>query len=198
MRRSGSRGYRDELGVRDALLFGHSMGAITAAVVAADRTDLARGLVLEDPPLDIPNVPDEVRRATMLAELGPWRELDLGARRAKARIVHPEWDVLETDPWADAKAVVDTAVVDHLGMFDGYDWRGILSRLECPGLLVTGEPALGAIVSERVAAEAASLWTSGRVLKIEGAGHCIHRDRWSESMAPIRSFLLRQVVPPGT
>jgi hypothetical protein len=53
-------------------------------------------------------------------------------------------------------------------------------------------------VSERVAAEAASLWTSGRVLKIEGAGHCIHRDRWSESMAPIRSFLLRRVVPPGT
>ena len=50
----------------------------------------------------------------------------------RARIVHPEWDRLETDPWADAKAAVDTAIADHLDLFDGYDWRGVSARLERP------------------------------------------------------------------
>jgi pimeloyl-ACP methyl ester carboxylesterase len=170
------------------------MGAFTAAVVAADRPDLVGALVLEDPPFDIPSVPDDIRRAAMMAELAPLRELDVDTRRARARIAHPEWDPLETEPWADAKAMVDPSVVDHLDLFDDYDWRSILGRLDCPGLLNTGATALGAIVSERVAEEAIGLWPSGRVVEIPGAGHCIHRDRWSESMGPIRSFLLRQIT----
>ena len=190
-------GILDELGIRDALLFGHSMGAITAAVVAANRPDLVRALVLEDPPLDIPIVQDDVRRSGMLAEVAPWGRLDADARHARARIAHPEWDQLETDPWADAKAVVDPKVLDHLDLFDNFDWRGILGRLECPGLLVTGDPARGAIVTEAVAEEALRLWPSGRVVNIPGAGHCVHRDRWTEAMEPIRSYLLQKADPPS-
>ena len=49
------------------------------------------------------------RRAGMLADLA---SVACARRRCAARpeprIVHPEWDRLETDPWADAKAAVDT------------------------------------------------------------------------------------------
>jgi len=186
-------GVLDALGMRDAVLFGHSMGAITAAAVAADRPDLVRVLVLEDPPLDIPSVADDVRRAGMLAEVAPWGGLDARARHALARVVHPEWDPVETDAWADAKAALDPAVLDHVDLFDAYDWRGVLDRLERPGLLVTGDVALGAIVTDAVAGEASRLWSSGRVLHVPGAGHCVHRDRWAAAMTPIRSYLLEQI-----
>jgi N-formylmaleamate deformylase len=188
-------GVLDRLDVRDALLFGHSMGAITAAVVAAIRPDLVRALVLEDPPLDVPIVPADVRRAGMLAEIMLWRGLQADVRHARARVAHPEWDRLETDPWADAKAAVHSGVIDHLGLFEGFDWRGILGRLERPGILLTGEPARGAIVTGEVAEEAMGIWQTGAVVHIPGAGHCIHRDRWSEAMEPIRSYLVRTAGP---
>ena len=38
-------------GLGRAFVFGHSMGAITAAVLAADHPDCVRAVVLEDPPL---------------------------------------------------------------------------------------------------------------------------------------------------
>jgi N-formylmaleamate deformylase len=180
----------DDMGVREASLFGHSMGAITAATVAADRPDLVRALVLEDPPLDLAVVPADIRRAAMVAEIEPWRVIDRETRHARAREVHPDWDPSETNPWADAKAAVDPTVVDHLDLFDELDWRHIFDRLACPGLLVTGDQAQGAIVSEAVATEALDFWRSGTRLHVPGAGHCVHRDRWSGAIGPIRSFLL--------
>ena len=109
------------------------MGAITAAVVAVDRPDLVRGVVLEDPPLDIPIVADDVRQSGARAEIAYWSALGADARHEAARTVHPEWDPMETDAWADAKTAVDPAVADHLGLLDSYDWRGVLGRLDRPG-----------------------------------------------------------------
>lgn len=186
-------GILDGLGIRDAVLFGHSMGAITATAVAADRPDLVRALVLEDPPLDVQAIPDDARRAEALAEIGRWGALDIGARHAAARSVHPEWATIETDAWADAKAAVDPAVADNLALFDNYEWRAVIGRLQHPGILLTGDPARGAIVTERVAMEAVRRWPAGRVVHVASAGHCIHRDRWMETMAAVRPFLEQQL-----
>ena len=80
-------------------------------------------------------------------------------------------------------------MADHLGLFDTYDWRGVFSRLERPGVPLTGDPALGAIVTDSVAAETVRLWPAGRVVHVPGAGHCIHRDRWTQAMTLIRPLL---------
>jgi pimeloyl-ACP methyl ester carboxylesterase len=70
-------------------------------------------------------------------------------------------------------------------------WREVISRIQCPILLITGDPEPYAIVTPEVAQEAAHLWKYGEVLHISGAGHNIHRDRYDETMTPVRAFLSR-------
>jgi pimeloyl-ACP methyl ester carboxylesterase len=57
---------------------------------------------------------------------------------------------------------------------------------------ITGDPGLHAIVTPKVAQEAAQLWKNGEVMHISGAGHSIHRDRYNETMAAVRAFLHRE------
>ena len=70
-------------------------------------------------------------------------------------------------------------------------WREIMARIQCPILLITGDPELGAIVTPEVAQEAVQLWKNGEGVHISGAGHNIHRDRYNETMAVARAFLSR-------
>ena len=70
-------------------------------------------------------------------------------------------------------------------------WREIITRIQCPTLLLTGGLELGAIVTPKAAQEAAQLWQNGEVAHISGAGHNIHRDRYNETMAVVQTFLNR-------
>ena len=56
---------------------------------------------------------------------------------------------------------------------------------------MTGDPELGAIVTPETAREATRLWKNGEVSHISGAGHNIHRDRYDETMAVVRTFFNR-------
>ena len=190
-------GLLDELGISDALVFGHSMGAITAVALAASRPDLVRACVLEDPPLgELIPIPAEAL-AGMRADAAMWRTLPSNERNELAIVRNAGWDPQESEPWADAKALVDPAVIDQVGALDTFDWRTALTQMRCPGLLLTGDPALGAIVTPGIAEEAVRLWPAGRLERVAGAGHCIHRDRWQETMAPVRVFLRAHASTSG-
>lgn len=173
-------------------LYGHSMGAITAAAVAARYPELVRAVVLEDPPLRdgllVQEHGDEEQ-----AQARQWM-LDLRAQPREERIAraaadNPRWVEEELIPWAHSKEEVVLAVQDYRGTVRDYPWRLTLARITCPILLVTGDPELGAIVTPEVAREAEELWHNGRVAHMGGAGHSIHRDRYDETMAAVRSFL---------
>jgi pimeloyl-ACP methyl ester carboxylesterase len=183
-------GLLDHLEIRGASVFGHSMGAITASFLAGRRPDLVGRLVLEDPPLDVPVVDAFERRASLASDIEPWRRLAPADRYPVARSQHPAWEEIEIRPWVDSKVVVDLAVLDHLDVFDHVDWRSALrNHATVPGLLLIGEPALGALVTDRVAAEVGAVWSSGTVVRIPGAGHCIHRDRWEATMGAVAELL---------
>jgi N-formylmaleamate deformylase len=147
------------LGLEKPYVWGHSMGAITAATLAAAYPDLVRAVVLEDPPLmDKP-----------LFQTAPDKELfQTGGEQQELNI-----DALEP-----ALAAVANAA----------PWREVISRIERPILLVTGDPELHVIVTPEIAQEAAQLWKHGEVLHISGAGHNIHRDRYDETMTAVRAF----------
>jgi pimeloyl-ACP methyl ester carboxylesterase len=102
---------------------------------------------------------------------------------------NPGWVEDELGPWADAKAQVDLAVLDYFRVPATYPWQDVLPRISCPILLITGDPERGAVVTPDVADAAAGLWHDGQVAHIAGAGHSIHRDRYEETMAAVRSFL---------
>lgn len=177
------------LGLARPVVFGHSMGAITAAALAADYPDLVAAVILEDPPLrdNPPPAPAELVEA-FRQQFAALRSAAPEALPAIGAATNPDWHAFETGPWAASKVEVDPAVFAHFDAFDRYDWRAALGRIRCPGLLITGEPDR-AIVPPDIAAEALRLWPQGQLAHIPGAGHCIHRDRYAETMAAIDAFL---------
>jgi pimeloyl-ACP methyl ester carboxylesterase len=186
-------------------VFGHSMGAITAATLSAAYPDLVRAVVLEDPPLmDKPPFQTNVDKA--LFQTGgeqqdrygwQWlfdlRELPREERIARGFALNPNWAEEEIIPWADSKAElnIDMLKPAFAAVSNAAPWREVISRVECPILLITGDPDLHAIVTPETAQEAAQLWKHGEVAHISGAGHNIRRDRYDETMAAVRAFLIR-------
>jgi pimeloyl-ACP methyl ester carboxylesterase len=182
------------LGLEKPYLFGHSMGARTAATVAANYPDLVRAVVLEDPPL-IDRPAAQTNEGQQGRQRWQWvfdlKALPREERIARGFTMNPNWAEEEIIPWADSKAEVHPDLLKRGAAIGSYPWREIIARIECPILLITGDPELGAIVTPEAAQEATQLWKNGEVVHISGAGHNIRRDRYDETMAAVRAFLNR-------
>ncbi len=178
-------GLIEALGVQKPGMFGHSMGAATAAGVAALYPDLVSYIILEDVPWF-----DEEAMSRWQSR-PPSREEPPTTREewiARCRRQNPNWHEDEVGPWADSKL-----------QFAGREWTGqrredppwqeVAKRIRVPALLLTGDLELGAIVSPAVADEALRLMPNAQVAHIAGAGHCIHRDKFEEAMAAVKAFL---------
>jgi N-formylmaleamate deformylase len=190
------------LELQKPFLVGHSMGAITAATVAANAPDVVGAIVLEDPPLlDMPPSQTDINKGLVgtneeqstpsgwqwLFEL---RALPREERIARGHALSPTWVEEEIIPWADSKAELNIAFLEPaLAAVNAFRWREIMARIQCPILLMTGEPHLGAVVTPETAQQAASLWKQGKVVHIAGAGHNIRRDRYAEMIGAVKAFL---------
>src|SRR2546421_12338973 len=184
------------LGLEKPYVWGHSMAAITAATLAAAYPDLVRAVVLEDPPLRDKslfqtNVEQQDEQAWQW--LFDLRALPREERITRGFAVNPTWVKEEIIPWADSKAELNIDILEPAlaAVSNAAPWREIISRIECPILLITGDPERGAIVTPEAAQEAAQLWKQGELVHISGAGHNIRRDRYDETMAVVRAFLSR-------
>jgi pimeloyl-ACP methyl ester carboxylesterase len=68
-------------------------------------------------------------------------------------------------------------------------WRSLMRRIDCPILLLTGDPDAGAHISPEVAAEVSLLWRDGRIVHIQNAGHNIRRDQFERYLVTVTAFL---------
>lgn len=181
------------LGLDRPVIIGHSMGAAVAAVLAALYPELTAGVILEDPPFRNTTAGETVEQRAAAAE--EWRKQIL-ARQAHtaAEIIaarkaeQPRWADEEFPDWAVAKQQVSPAVVGFITA-ERTPWQDAARRIVCPALLITADPAEGAIVTPEIAAEALSLMPRGRVVHIAGAGHNIRRDQFTAYMTAVREFL---------
>jgi pimeloyl-ACP methyl ester carboxylesterase len=161
-----------------AILVGHSMGGAMAAAVTARRPDLVAAVVLEDPawlpPLDSPA--DAALPARWAADRRRFIEDPAGTLAAE-RQAHPGWPEIELEPWAEAKRETDPAFLalgrDVLAMRD--PWTELAARLRRPTLVVTGTDET--IVPRSSAIIKAIANPAIEVVVVDGAGHCVRRDR---------------------
>jgi N-formylmaleamate deformylase len=182
-------------------LLGHSMGAATIALAAAQHPALPRFVILEDPAW-YERASDESaeqaagRAAARIAEFVEWREwvrgLQTGTREfglAQIRAHSPNWS--EQDRCLSLNARLQM----QLTLFDTFQaeqvaWREVVTQIRCPILLIIGEDkGRGAIVAVEQAEEAASLWRQGRWVQIQGAGHSIRYDQFGQYMEVVQQFL---------
>jgi N-formylmaleamate deformylase len=181
------------LGLSRPAMLGHSMGAATAAQLAASYPESVSCVLLEDPPwrADLQEIPAEQRQANA----AQWRN-DALARKAfgyrelleQIRRDQPTWAPGEYEPWVEAKLELSPRVLDYVSA-PSTPWLTLVRQIQCPALLLIGDVERRAIVSAESAAEIAGLNNKFQVAHIPGAGHSIRREQFEPYVQAVRAFL---------
>lgn len=178
----------------NAIVMGHSFGGIIGLKLAADYPDVVRKLVAVDPPLfDIPrSMPPRIldqQRHDFFEWLRKLKPLSRGMLVETCRAQSPRWSADECEAWADSKLDASPRLWQKEGIPTRSDWRDWLKAIQCPTLLVYGEPALGGLVDDVKAAQVVGALRSGQAVQIANAGHSVHRDEFEPTVDAIMRFL---------
>ncbi len=175
------------------------MGASVAGNATARAPEFVAASVLEDPPwwlpVDGPSPWEREAQAAAEADPDPSEEQQnkrgltarpgsdepteptveerIEAQRASA----PEWPESELRPWAVSKTQLDAdfAVGRRSRRRSAQSWPDVVAGLRTPTLLVTGTGSV--LVRQDTLAEAERLNPLLTTVVIEGANHCVRRDR---------------------
>jgi N-formylmaleamate deformylase len=180
-------GFINSLKLPPAILLGHSMGGMTAALVASRSPKLVRGLILADPPFFSIKVQREIRDSVVGDQhrriLGKsFEELvaDLQGR-------HPNRSSDTIGLIARARLRTSMAAFDVLTP-PNPDYKQLVSAIDVPSLLVFGDKG---VVSFVVAEELQRLNPTFQVYQIPEVGHGLHYDQPERFAAVVGSFITR-------
>ena len=167
------------------VLLGHSMGGMTAAVVASRSPKLLRGLILADPTFLSIKVQREVRDS----DVGDQHRRILGKSLkdlvADMQSRHPNRSSDTIGLIALARLQTSMAAFDVLTP-PNPDYKQLVRAIDVPSLLVFGDKG---VVSSVVAEELQRLNPRFQVDKIPEVGHGLHYDQPERFAAVIGSFI---------
>ncbi|MHB1947353.1 MAG: alpha/beta fold hydrolase [Gammaproteobacteria bacterium] len=176
----------DALGLTTPVLLGHSMGGMTAAVVASRNPKRLRGLVLADPTFLTPqrqrevyesDVADQHRRMLNRPREDLLAEIGIRHNRRTREVV---------ELFAQARFQTSIRAFDVLTP-PNPDYMELINTLDLPSLLVIGD--VGSVVSPELAAELAGLNQYLEVVQIAEAGHGVPYDQPERFSAVVQTFL---------
>lgn len=201
------------LGLDRPAVLGHSMGAATTLVLASLYPDLPRAILLEDPPgwwveshnplgeeeagnrasavIHGRKSADDKRLVGMQAWFAGLKQKTREQLIAEQRAATPDWSEVELEPWADSKLQVRDSVLQVLDPASprSVDWATILPHTQCPALLITADPAAGAVLTQEGAEALHKLVPQLQIEHIPGAGHNIRREQFGRFMEVVQAFL---------
>jgi pimeloyl-ACP methyl ester carboxylesterase len=169
-----------------AILIGHSMGGMTAAVVASRKPDLFRGLILADPSFLNPELQREVRDSDAAGQHRRTLNLSLDSVVEENRVRHPDRSPEILELCARARLQTSISAFDVLTP-PSPDYKELVSMIDIPGLLVFGDKG---VVSSAAAEELQRLNPGLQIVQIPGTGHGLHLDQPERFAAVVKSFLL--------
>ena len=187
-------------------LYGHSLGAMTVAGVAAKLAGRISAIVMEDPPLHA--MGDRISESSLLGyfstvskfagnqdsveniarQLGAsvfqdpktGQQIRIGATRDGAQLRFAASCLRRLDP-----AVFEPMLSGH--WLDGYDVDSVFKSLTCPSLLLQADVSAGGMLSDQDAIHVTDLNPNVVRVSFGGVGHGMH---WTET-----SRLLNTVLP---
>ena len=178
------------LDLKAPALMGHSMGASSVAVLAAEYPVIPSRVILEDPPWDERTEKDDgPKRQEWKKSAMAQKKRGIEEIAAEGKTNSPSWDAVEFDPWAESKKQLSPNVFAWAAGSDLSGWQDTAKKIPCPTLLITEDPDFGAIVTHEIAAEAMTLCSALRVVHLEGAGHNIRRERFDGYVEAVKAFL---------
>jgi pimeloyl-ACP methyl ester carboxylesterase len=202
----------DQRVAEPAGLFGHSLGGIVALMVAAQRPDRVRAVVVGDSPLT-----GETWRAVLergRRGLTLWRDL-AGGQRPFEDVVEALKDSFVDVPNQAAPVRLREAygedspvfawLATNLSMQDpdmltillddfptavaGYDMEVVLPAIRCPVLLLQADPAAGGIMTDAEVERALALISQPTHVRLEQISHVLHNERKEPVLRAITDFL---------
>lgn len=180
------------LGLDRPAVLGHSMGAMTAIVLAGQYPQIPGAILLEDPPTTwaapVASPPDTEWQTRMRGWITELKRKTRDEMIAEQRVASPTWSDAELGPWADSKLRLSFNVLNRADA-PSLNWRALIQNIACPTLLITSDPKLGGLVSPEAAAEFQALLPTAQVAHLAGAGHSIRREQFDPYMQAVRGFL---------
>lgn len=176
----------DALGLAAPVLLGHSMGGMTAAVVASRNPKQLRGVILADPTFLTPQRQREVHESNVTDQhrqiLNRPREDYLAEIRGR----HSRRSQELIELFAQARFQTSIRAFEILTP-PNPDYVQLIKTLDVTSLLVIGD--VGAVVSPEVATELARLNQHLEVVQIAEAGHAVPYDQPERFSAVVQTFL---------
>lgn len=174
------------LGLARPVLLGHSMGGLTAAVVASRAAAILRGLILVDPTFLSAERQREVHESDVAEQHRQALRLQKHDLVAEARARHPHRSPELIELQAEARLKTSIAAFEVLTP-PNPDYRAVVSVLSIPTLLVFGDSS--PVVNRDLASELRTLNPRLRVEEIEGAGHGLPFEQPERLAEAVGAFL---------
>ena len=190
------------------IVYGHSLGGMVAAEVAAKCPDKVRAVILEDPPFQtmggrIEETPLAGYFRGVKHAVDSFREQrDLARKLGEIKISDPangkSWklsDVRDEVSIRFAAACltrIDKSVLDPIvagQWLDGYDEQQIFSAIRCPTLALQADLAAGGMLTDEDVARMRDAIHDFQHVRFESAGHLLHWSRRESLMGSVTGFL---------
>ncbi|HEX6818567.1 MAG TPA: alpha/beta hydrolase [Ktedonobacterales bacterium] len=196
----------DALEIERPLVVGHSMGGVTAALLASAYPEQVRAVVLEDAVWgDTSRLPQigasQGYRAWLAGYTAYLRALKSQPHEERLLAALPYmppgpvglWPEEEYVPWVEAQAQIDLALAEAgpglwSVMRPEQPLAEVAREIACPLLLLTGNPGRGGLSRPEVVAEVVAAAPKTQVVTFEEAGHLIHLDAFERYVSVVRGF----------
>lgn len=178
-----------ELELATPVLLGHSMGGMTAAVVASQIGRRSGGVILADPTFLSPERQREVRDSDVAEQHRRLLSRDKDDLLAELRLRHSHRSPEIVAILAEARLQTRLSAFDVLTP-PNPDYRQLVRTIGVPILIVLGDTP---VVSIETARELQSLNARVRIEQIQNAGHGLPYDQPERLAAVVRSFLVAGV-----
>ena len=181
------------LGLSRPIIVGHSMGAMIAFQVGIQYPNLAKAIILEDPPWLISKQgKDNKSEETMMEWARKLPSQSIEELETINRRDHPTWTDEMIHLMREAKKQFDPTFADMLLRSlnrDRSEWLSNIGTICFPLLIITGNPELGGIVTGEVAARIHKLNPKIQIKNVPDVGHLIRFDKFNEFMSILLNFL---------
>ncbi len=193
---------------RPAYVVGHSLGGLVAVWAAAHVPELVRGLLLEDPPLYITQMPRF--RETFFYDYFVAERENLLGHHASEGTVDDLIDYVAQMPVDDEQTMLEAMGIESVRerahqlhqldpttldpAIDGTgrgqaDIDELLTAVACPVYLLAGEVQFGGALSSQDVEQASSALSECEVTCFDGVGHVIHQERPDEYVQTVRRLV---------
>ena len=172
-------------------VIGHSLGAMTAMVLAATAPSLVRSAVLEDPPIYVYRRPQTGQRFLLTHEMASSRmTVDEIAQRILLERPEntPEQANMTAQSWRALDPKTVGGVIDRTNIW-GDAIEDDMRRIKCPTLLLQANPELGGAMSDADGDRAAAVIPNCTLVRWPDTGHGMHGAKPAEFVAAAECHL---------